>query len=71
VGPSPLVAEPVFYEKLENAAANQQQPHFHHQPTGSREKKKQLDNNITLPAKSIQMFSPLLSKIELHSFLLT
>jgi hypothetical protein len=34
-------------------------------------KKKQLDNNITLPAKSIQMFSPLLSKIELHSFLLT
>jgi len=40
VGPSPPVAEPVFYEKLENAAANQQQPHFHHQPTGSREKKK-------------------------------
>jgi hypothetical protein len=34
-------------------------------------KKKQLDNNITLPAKSIQTFSPQLSKIELHSFLLT
>jgi len=41
------VAEPVVYEKLENAAANQQQPHFYHPPTGSREKKKQLDNNIT------------------------
>jgi hypothetical protein len=68
--PSPLVAEPVVYEKLENAAANQQQPHFYHPPTGSREKKSSWII-ISLPAKSIQTFSPLLSKIELHSFLLT
>ena len=31
-------------------------------------KKKQLDNNITLPAKSIQTFSPLLSKLNCTRF---
>ena len=58
------MAEHVVHEKLENAAANQQQPHFDQPPTSSPNKKKRsLDNNITLPAKSIQTFSPLLSKI--------
>jgi hypothetical protein len=60
-------AERVVYEK----SANQPQPHLPSSPARLQRKKKQLDNNITLPAKSIQTFSPLLSKIELHSFLLT
>jgi hypothetical protein len=52
-------AERVVYEK----SANQPQPQLPSSTDRLQRKKKQLDNNITLPAKSIQTFSPLLSKI--------